>query len=326
MHMSDALLSPVVAGTMYAASAAALTAAVAKVRKDHGESKVAEAGVMGAFVFAAQMINFAVPGTGSSGHICGGMLLSAVLGPAAGFLTMAGVLLVQCLLFADGGILALGANIWNMGFYGCMIGGVIWQAAVRGGFSRRKILAASVIGNVIALQLGAFSVTLQTLSSGVTELPFVSFVAAMQPIHLAIGLVEGLVTASVLLFIYGARPEMLRGGVEGGARLSRWSMLAVTSLAALVIGGFLSLAASSCPDGLEWSMERVAGTAELVREGALHVAAADLAGTAAVLPDYSLPGLDGAGGGIVAGIAGTLIVLAFCASGLALAGLRGKRT
>ena len=73
-------------------------------------------GVMGAFVFAAQMINFTIPGTGSSGHLCGGMMLTALLGPYAAFLTMIGVLLIQCLLFADGGLLALGCNIWNMAF------------------------------------------------------------------------------------------------------------------------------------------------------------------------------------------------------------------
>ena len=106
MHMSDALLSPAVAGGMYACSGVAVAAAVAKLRKSPETVKVAEAGVMGAFVFAAQMINFSIPGTGSSGHLCGGMLLSAVLGPSLGFLTMACVLLVQCLLFADGGILA----------------------------------------------------------------------------------------------------------------------------------------------------------------------------------------------------------------------------
>ena len=126
MHMSDALLTPAVAGTMYAASAIAVGAAVTKIRKSPQSVKVAEAGVMGAFVFAAQMINFSIPGTGSSGHICGGMLLAAVLGPAAGFLTMAGVLLGQCLLFADGGILAYGANLWNMAFYGCMLGGGVF--------------------------------------------------------------------------------------------------------------------------------------------------------------------------------------------------------
>ena len=82
-------------------------------------------GVMGAFVFAAQMINFTIPGTGSSGHLTGGLMLTALLGPYAGFLTMVGILAIQCLLFADGGLLALGCNIWNMAFYGCFISSML---------------------------------------------------------------------------------------------------------------------------------------------------------------------------------------------------------
>ena len=123
MHMADALISPAVAGAMYACSAVTAAYCIKQVRKENDPKKIPLMGIMGAFVFAAQMINFAIPGTGSSGHLCGSMLLSALLGPYAGFLTMIGVLAIQCLLFADGGILALGCNIWNMAFYGCFVGG-----------------------------------------------------------------------------------------------------------------------------------------------------------------------------------------------------------
>ena len=314
MHMSDALLSPAVAGVMCAASGAAVAASVMKLRRSTEPVKVAEAGVMGAFVFAAQMINFAVPGTGSSGHLCGGMLLAAVLGPSLGFLTLAVVLLVQCLLFADGGILALGANIWNMAFYGCLLGGgVIWPLVAGRAPTRGKVFAASVAGNIIALQLGAFSVTLQTLASGVTELPFGAFVVAMQPIHLAIGTVEGLITGSVLCFILEARPEMLAmESRPSSAKLSRAAVLSVLAASAFAVGGLLSLAASSSPDGLEWSMERVAGTAEIERSGALHSAAAEAQEKVAVLPDYSLPGSEAIGGNILSGLIGTAVVLLLC--------------
>ena len=132
MHMADALVSPAVAGTMYACSAAAAAYSVKKVRLESDPKKIPVMGVMGAFVFATQMINFTIPGTGSSGHLCGGMLLSALLGPYAGFLTMIGVLLIQCLLFADGGLLALGCNVWNMAFYGCFIGALlIWKPIIK---------------------------------------------------------------------------------------------------------------------------------------------------------------------------------------------------
>ena len=110
MHMADALLAPGVAGIMYACSTAAAGHSIQKLDKDKEDQLVPVMGVMGAFVFAAQMINFTIPGTGSSGHLCGGMLLTAVVGPYAAFLTMIGVLLIQCLLFADGGLMALGAK------------------------------------------------------------------------------------------------------------------------------------------------------------------------------------------------------------------------
>ena len=185
MHMADALVTPAVAGTMYFCSAAAAGYSIKKVRMESDSRKIPLMGVMGAFVFAAQMINFTIPGTGSSGHLCGGMLLSALLGPYAGFLTMIGVLLIQCLLFADGGLLALGCNIWNMAFYGCFLGALfIWKPMMKTGMSKKKIIAASILGCMLTLQCGAFSVTLETLASGVTELPFAAFFAVMQPIQI----------------------------------------------------------------------------------------------------------------------------------------------
>lgn len=325
MHMSDALLSPVVAGGMCVASGAAVAVSAMRLRRTEDPVKVAEAGVMGAFVFAAQMINFAIPGTGSSGHLCGGMLLAALLGPCLGFLTLSAVILVQCLLFADGGILALGANIWNMAFYGCMLGGgVIWPLVAGKSPSKAKVFAASILGNVAALQLGAFSVTLQTFASGVTELPFGMFVTAMQPIHLAIGVVEGAVTGSVLSFILDARPEMLvAGDGSASARFSRAAILSVIAAGAFAIGGLLSIASSTSPDGLEWSMERVAGTAELERKGVVHLKAAEVQDKVALLPDYSLPDSESAGGNMLSGFLGTGIVLVLCAVGAYLSGRRG---
>ena len=207
MHMADALIAPAVAGTMYAASTIAAGYSIKRMKEDDELKKIPVMGVMGAFIFATQMLNFTIPGTGSSGHLCGGMLASALLGPFAGLLTMIGVLLVQCLLFADGGLLALGCNIWNMAFYGCFVGALlIWRPMMKKGATRGKILAASVLGSVITLQMGAFSVSIETLLSGITELPFSVFVATMQPIHLAIGFVEGLITAAVLIFVNEARP------------------------------------------------------------------------------------------------------------------------
>ncbi len=316
MHMADALLSPAVAGTMYLGSAAAAGYSIRKLRSEKEEQKIPVMGVMGAFVFAAQMINFSIPGTGSSGHMCGSMMLAAVLGPEAGFLTMISVLLVQCLLFADGGLLALGANIWNMAFYGCFVGGmVIWKRMTRNGMTRRTIAAASVLGCVLTLQLGAFSVVLETLASGITELPFGVFLAAMQPIHLAIGVVEGLITSAVLLFLYGTRPELLWNGTETGegkSRLSRRGTLAVLAGMAVAIGGLLSLFASADPDGLEWSVERTAGMAEIQPEGGVYALADRIRAAASLLPDYTWKGGKAAGGTSVSGIVGGIAVACVC--------------
>ena len=159
MHMADAMLSPTVGATMYVASGLMTAYSIKKLREeDDFKKKIPTMGIMGAVVFATQMVNFTIPGTGSSGHLCGGGLLTSILGPYAGFLSMIGVLLIQCLFFADGGLLALGSNIWNMAFYGCFIGSIIWNLIMKNGMSKRKIVLSSILGSVLTLQFGAFSV------------------------------------------------------------------------------------------------------------------------------------------------------------------------
>ncbi len=316
MHMADALVVPAVAGTMYACSAVAAGYSVRKVRQENDPKKIPVMGVMGAFVFATQMINFTIPGTGSSGHLCGGMLLSALLGPYAGFLTMIGVLLIQCFLFADGGILALGCNIWNMAFYGCFVGALlIWRPMMKHGMSKAKIIGASILGCVLTLQMGAFSVTLETLASGVTELPFGTFVATMQPIHLAIGLVEGLITAAVLVFVYEARPELLYANVQESGQKARFSFkktIAILAVAAAFIGGALSLVASAYPDGLEWSIERLTGAPEIEAAGSAYETAEAIQETTSLLPDYAFRNSDSLLGTTFSGIVGAAVVAGVC--------------
>ncbi len=329
MHMADALVAPAVAATMYVCSAAAGGYSVHRVRLENDAKKIPVMGVMGAFVFAAQMINFTIPGTGSSGHLCGGMLLSALLGPYAGFLAMIGVLLIQCLLFADGGLLALGCNVWNMAFYGCFVGALIWRPIMRSGATKVKIAAASIAGCVLTLQFGAFSVVLETFASGVTELPFGAFVTVMQPIHLAIGTVEGLITAAVLVFVYEARPELLWGvGVSAdarGGRLTFRKTVAVLAIAAAFIGGVVSLFASAFPDGLEWSMEKVAGTAELAAAGGVYDIAAGVQEATALFPDYAFRTSESAAGTAFSGIVGGAVVVALCVGACSLFKLFKKK-
>ena len=319
MHMADALVAPAVALTMYTCSSVVAGYSIRKVRLEDDARKIPVMGIMGAFIFATQMINFTIPGTGSSGHLCGGMLLTALLGPYAGFLTMIGVLLIQGLLFADGGLLALGCNVWNMAFYGCFVGAfLVWKPMMYHGLNKSKIIAASILGCVLSLQLGAFSVALETLASGITELPFGVFVVTMQPIHLAIGLVEGLITAAVLIFVFEARPELLycgeKNSVEG--KLSYKSMLFIFLTCAVLIGGGVSLCASTYPDGLEWSIEKVTGTTELESTGAIYDTVASIQEKTAILPDYTLKEskstLDTSFSGIVGGVAVIIFCIVVC--------------
>ena len=348
MHMADALVSPAVAGSMYALSAAAVGYSIRQLRREDDTRKIPVMGVMGAFVFAAQMINFTIPGTGASGHICGGMLLTALLGPYAALVTMTCILLIQCLLFADGGLLALGCNIWNMASYGCLIGALIWRLVCRGGFSRKKITAASILGCVLSLQLGAFSVTIETLLSGITELPFTTFAAFMQPIHLIIGLVEGLITGAVLCFIYDARPELLwKGNYVGGAAAaeasagetngrdsseeaagkgwSRGRVLGVLAGFSVLMAGVLSIFASALPDGLEWAIGKTSSQTEVTAAGQVYSLFSGIVDKLALLREYSLPGSGSAAGGAAAGIIGTLIVAAICIGVCTLLKSLGRR-
>lgn len=290
MHMADALISPVVGGTMWAATAGLVSYAAKKVQQDIDEQKVPLMGVLGAFVFAAQMINFTIPGTGSSGHIGGGVLLAILLGPHAAFLTIASILTVQSLFFADGGLLALGCNIFNMGFIPCYLAyPFIYKPLTQNHPSQRRIMLGSILAAVVGLQLGAFGVVLETLFSGITELPFSTFVLLMQPIHLAIGFVEGLITAAVITFVYHAAPDILEKTALaqplGPTPIKK--VLVVLLILALFTGGALSWFASTNPDGLEWSIFKTSGEEELQASDEFHGFFAHLQEKIAFLPDYN---------------------------------------
>ena len=357
MHMSDALLSPTVGGIMYAASAAAVGWSIYKIKKDDAaysgsagsfdgcfdSGKLPLMAVAGAFVFAAQMINFTIPGTGSSGHIGGGVLLAGMLGGCPALLTIAAVLIIQCLFFADGGLLALGANIFNMGVIPCLIVyplifRPLMKWAARGGAGRRllsgRMSAATVLSAVIGLQLGAFCVVLETAASGITALPFSTFLLLMQPIHLAIGAVEGIITAAIFTYVNNSRPEILLSAIGvhsadntavSGAHGSMKKTVCVLAVLAFLVGGGLSLFASSHPDGLEWSIERITGSTELESRDSAHNAAQSVQDKTSILPDYdfadgtsdnshvsgtSVSGIVGAAMTcVLAGAAGGIIVL-----------------
>ena len=303
MHMSDALLSAPVALAADVVAAALLAVAAVKVKKNTSENSVALMGVMGAFVFAAQMLNFAIPGTGSSGHIVGGILLASVLGPWAAFITLSSVLIIQCLVFADGGLMALGCNIINMGALTTLVAyPLVFRPLLKFPAPAWKLMTVSILASVVGLELGACAVTLETMASGITALPAAQFFTLMTAIHLAIGAVEGIATGLVLIFVQRTRPALLGEHHSIGTPKTKRALLWGFGIAALIIGGGLAFFASSDPDGLEWSIGKVAGTDELAQEhvSALSVGAQNLQDATSIMPDYD---------NSFAGIAGAVMVL-----------------
>ncbi len=290
MHMADALISPAVGGALWLTTAGLTVYSAGKLKNESNDSRVPLMGVLGAFIFAAQMINFTIPATGSSGHLGGGMILAILLGPHAAFLTMASVLTVQALFFGDGGLLALGCNIFNLGFWPCFLAyPFIYEPIVGLNPTPRRIFLGGSLAAIVGLQLGAFSVVLETLASGVSELPFTTFALLMQPIHLAIGIVEAFVTSAVVTFVWRARPEVLEPTAyeRTPGNFSLRPLLIGLAVAAMFTGGILAWFASTHPDGLEWALLRTSGKEELAGPAdAIRGNLARIQEQTALLPDY----------------------------------------
>ena len=268
-------------------------------------------GVMGALIFAAQMLNFAIPATGSSGHIVGGVLLAAVLGEWAGFLTLTSVIIVQCLLFADGGLMTLGCNVLNMAALSCLVAyPLIFKPLIHNHNSPSRWAAASIATSITALAMGALAVTIETELSGITALPYGRFLSFMLPIHLLIGIGEGLATAAVIASLRRYRPDLLFDATEPTSR-PRTQFIAITVVAALLVASVAGTVASSRPDGLEWSIERTTAGVEIAEsQSPLHHRAARIQRTTALLPDYeaSMAGLVGVGATLVVGYGLSLLI------------------
>lgn len=342
--MADALVSPAVGGAAWTATAAVAVYCAKKVREENDPAKVPLMGVLGAFIFAAQMLNFTIPGTGSSGHLGGGLILAILLGPHAAFLAIASVLTVQAFFFADGGLLALGCNIFNLGVFPAFVGYPIFKLVVRERWTTGRVAAGGLLGAEAGLLLGAAGVVAETALSGVSALPFGTFVLLMLPIHAAIGVVEGAVTAGVVLFVRQAQPEMLGRTAQGRplTGLTIKTVLAGLGIAALLAGVALAWFASADPDGLEWSIARVTGSEVYAGDtsSALKRASASIQEATALFPGYgskktapeaekdspaSWPAVDA--GTSTAGVVGAGITLVLAVLlGLALSRRRRSRT
>lgn len=287
MHVPNHLISPEVAIIGGVAAVALIGVAIAKVKRTGIGDKLPLAGVMGAFVFAAQMLNFSFGDAGFSGHLIGGVLLAAMLGKWLGFLTLSGVLILQSLLFADGGVMALGWNILNMAAIGSLVVyPLIFEPIVRHNHSAGRVLTAGLSASFGAVVLGAIAVVAEAALSG-AALPTAEFMGYMLPTHALIGLGEGIITGAILALVARTEPALLDCNKHSAKALKTGLQrsIAAFAISALVIGGGLSLIASERPDGLEWSIEQTA-EGESIASEPIHESADALQESLAVAPDY----------------------------------------
>ncbi|MBC1219446.1 energy-coupling factor ABC transporter permease [Nostoc sp. UCD121] len=293
MHIPDGFVSVPVAGATGLASVAALFIAFERSQEAFGIRRAPILGLTTAFIFAAQMINFPVAG-GTSGHLLGGTLAAIVLGsPWAGTLCIATVLIIQAVLFADGGITALGANILNMAVVGVWVGWILTQTLQRllGGFKGRLPLAAGIAAGV-SVVVAAIACAIELALSGTAPVAIV--LPAMTGVHILIGIGEGIITGGVLTYLATARPDLLPGEQQ---KFRGWSVPIVTIF---LIAGVLSLFASAWPDGLEKVAENT---------GFIDLAAKVRVIVPTPLADYTIKGL-GPIGTSIAGLMGATVCFA----------------
>jgi len=291
MHIPDNFLSIAVSLICWAITAVTLGIAISRTNKSLGEKQVPLMGVMAAFIFAAQMINFPVLG-GTSGHLLGGVLAAITLGPWAGMLVMTAVIAVQGLLFQDGGLIVMGANILNMGIFTCAVGYGLYRSVL--GSNRTVKLAVIGVAAWLSVMAGALSTALQIWLSGNAEVQII--VPAMLFVHAFIGLGEALITVAAIVFILRSRPDLLGEGSESAQGSKGWILTGVLITLAVVL---LSPFASASPDGLERVAEDL---------GFINIAQS---APYEFIPDYTIPFLGATPiSTIIAGAIGVIVVLA----------------
>jgi len=319
MHVPDAVLTPAVAAATGALGVTGLWWGLKSLESRLGERTTVLMGTMSAFVFAAQMVNFPVGPLPISGHLLGGVLSAVMLGPWAGAVVIAAVLIVQCLLFGDGGLTALGANFVNMGLIGAVGGYAIYAPIRRAIGGRGGVLIGAMVAAWFSVLLasGAFALEL-AFSIGWTE--FIRILTWMALVHAGIGLGEALITGLVLRFILLTRPDLVyqsEAETLADGRLRGWGQVVLAGLGiAVAIGVFLAPFASEHPDGLEFVGEKL-GFLKGEAPAILPVP----------IPDYQVAKLFDAGhvklATALAGLVGTVVVFTV---GLGLARVFSRRT
>jgi cobalt/nickel transport system permease protein len=290
MHIPDGFLNLVISLLFWAMTAIMVGLAISKTSQSLGEKQVPLMGIMAAFIFAAQMLNFPIAG-GTSGHFLGGALAAIVLGPWAGILVMTSVIAVQGLLFQDGGLLAMGANIFNMGILTAVIGFGLYRTVLKANKGTR--LAVAGLAAWLSTVTAALLASLQLWLSGTSRLEIV--LPAMLGVHVLIGLGEALITVAALAFIEQTRPDLLRTETIAAHGGRGWILAGIlVSLGAVLLSPF----ASASPDGLE----RVATDMGFLNFS--QIAPYQL------IPNYTIPILgQTALSTIIAGLVGVLVVL-----------------
>jgi cobalt/nickel transport system permease protein len=311
LHIPDGFLSPQISLLLWVATAVLIGIAVRKTSRTDVRliaSQPILMGVLGAFIFAAQMFNFPVA-TGTSGHLLGGVLAGYLLGPWAGTIVMATVIGIQALLFQDGGLLVLGANIFNMGIIGTLGGSFVARGigTALGGSRSASILGAGAAAWLAVVAAAGFT-TLQLGLSGTTNIAV--GLPAMLGVHALIGIGEALITVAALTFIARTAPDIL-AGVSAPRKASPVRRLAIGVVIAGGVATLASLFASADPDGLEAVAEQL-GFLDAGQSAPFEL-----------FPDYTIPGLDGTASTVVAGLLGMIVVIGVL---LALGRLARSRT
>jgi cobalt/nickel transport system permease protein len=292
MHIPDGFLSVPVSIVLWVLSVIVIAYALRRADKDLGEKQVPLMGVMAAAIFAGQMLNFAVAG-GTSGHLLGAALATILLGPWAAVLVMTTVVGVQALIFQDGGLLALGGNLFNMAVIGVFVSYFVYRTVQRvSGGQKWGVFAGGTIAAWSSIFIASLAAALQLSLSGTS--PANISVPAMGGIHAIIGIGEALITLGAVAFVFATRRDLLK---IAGTAVKSGNLVWVGGLAIAILLAIASPLASQHPDGLEWVAEQ---------QGFLDK---QQASSYEIIPDYTMPGIEDSNvATIAAGIVGVIIV------------------
>lgn len=293
MHIPDGFLSVAVSLILWLLAVVAIAVSLRRVNRDLDERKIPLMGVLAAAIFAGQMLNFAVTG-GTSGHLMGAAIATILLGPWAAMLVMTAVVGIQALIFQDGGILALGANLFNMGVIGVTVSFFTYRAVMRLARGQKwGVFAGGFAAGWLSIFIASLAAALQLALSGTS--PANLAVPAMGGIHALIGIGEGLITVGALAFLYAARRDLVIQGSEG---VGGGKGVIVGGLILAVALAVLAPRASAHPDGLE-GVQLQNGFLGRAQGASFNV-----------IPNYVLPGVSNAAlATILAGVLGLLLVL-----------------